>query len=454
MEHSERSPAHLHSLAEGEEDDSANPPPGYMRGMQDPKDRGQMLRSPLKNAWITAEKLEMEGLTRRKCWVRVHRSTLTAQDKVFHTRFHHTILHGKFKKCQVRLVVQGQHMHRKDKQGRGDFEDAFSADRKVLDEFRTALLQRFEGTYEGEVHTYLGREILRELEVGKTLLSQKHYAEDVLCTYDYWDCIPALTPMTPGNRLTKEQCDPRPDPAFHRRYRDIVGSLGYLVNMTRPDLAWSYSELSKYVQNPGKVHMDAAHHVLRYLRATYDQTIVYERTDALANTIWGWVDSDWAADLDSRRSHTGFILMLSGGAVSWKSRRQDCVSLSTSEAEYVATSQCGQEVVYLREILRDFGFPPTGPTRIYEDNLACVAMSENLVRRKYSRHIDICRYFVRDLVAQQVLKLVPLRTNVMVADTLTKSLPSPAHAKHRDVMIGRMPFCARTLRPATCVVGG
>ena len=81
-------------------------------------------------------------------------------------------------------------------------------------------------------------------------------------------------------------------------------------------------------------------------------------------------------------------------------------------------------------------------------------MSENPVRRKYSRHIDIRRYFVRDMVAQQVLKLVPLRTNLMVADALTKSLPAPAHAKHRDVMTGRVPFCARTLRPATCVVGG
>jgi hypothetical protein len=260
--------------------------------------------------------------------------------------------------------------------------------------------------------------------------------------------------MVPGARLTKEQCDSSPEPAFHRRYRGIVGSLGYLVNMTRPDLAWSYSELSKYVQDPGKAHMDAAHHVLRYLRATYDQAIVYERTNELANTLWGWVDSDWAADLDSRRSHTGYVLMFAGGAVSWKSRRQDCVSLSTSEAEYVAASQCGQEVVYLRAILHDFGFPPTGPTRVYEDNLACVAMSENPVRRKYSRHIDIRRYFVRDLVSQQVLKLVPLRTHLMVADALTKSLPAPAHAKHRDVMIGRVPFCVRTLRSSACVKGG
>jgi len=81
-------------------------------------------------------------------------------------------------------------------------------------------------------------------------------------------------------------------------------------------------------------------------------------------------------------------------------------------------------------------------------------MSENPVRRKYLRHIDIRRYFVRDLVSMQVRKLVPLRTNLMVADALTKSLSAPAHAKHRNVMIGRVPFCVRTLRLATCVVGG
>jgi hypothetical protein len=92
---------------------------------------------------------------------------------------------------------------------------------------------------------------------------------------------------------------------------------------------------------------------------------------------WGWVDSDLAADVDSRRSHTGYIIMLNGGAVSWKSRRQDCVFPSTSEAEYVAASQCGQEVYYMREILRDFEYAQTAPTHIYEDNLACVAMSEN-----------------------------------------------------------------------------
>ena len=113
----------------GEEDESTKAPPGYTRGMQDPKHRGQMLRSPVKAAWITAEKLEMEGLTRRKCWVRVHRSTLTVQDTIFSTRFHYKIKrkNGEFERCKVRLVVQGQMMMKKDATGSGDFEDSFSS---------------------------------------------------------------------------------------------------------------------------------------------------------------------------------------------------------------------------------------------------------------------------------------------------------------------------------------
>jgi len=100
--------------------------------------------------------------------------------------------------------------------------------------------------------------------------------------------------------------------------------------MTRPDLAWSYSELSKYVQFPVKSHMEAAEHVLRYLRAAWNETITYTCGSRRVNELWGWVDADWAGDTDTSRSHTGYILMMNGGPISWKSRRQDNVSLSTS----------------------------------------------------------------------------------------------------------------------------
>ena len=186
--------------------------------------------------------------------------------------------------------------------------------------------------------------------------------------------------------------------------------------------------------------------MLRYLRGTYDKSIVYTRSDSDANVLWGWVDADWAGDTETRCSHTGYVLMLNGGAISWKSRRQDSVALSTSEAEYMAASQCGQDVLYLREMLSDFNVPQAAATRVYEDNLACIAMSENPVRRKYSRHIDIRRYFVRELVLAGVMQLIPLRTDKMVADALTKSLPSPSFVKHREVMLGRVPFAARALR--------
>ena len=111
---------------------------------------------------------------------------------------------------------------------------------------------------------------------GTTILSQTHF-EDVLRTYGHSNSIPAFTPFIPHTHLSKDDCDPNPHPEFHRRYRGIVGSLGYLVNMTRPDLAWSYSELSEYVQYPGVSHMAAADHVLSYLRVTSHHHIKYTR---------------------------------------------------------------------------------------------------------------------------------------------------------------------------------
>ena len=98
--------------------------------------------------------------------------------------------------------------------------------------------------------------------------------------------------MKPNTRLSKDDCDISPNPDFHKRYRGIVGSLGYLVTLTCPDLAWSYSELSKYVQFPGQMHMDTADHVLRYLRDTWDETITYIRCTRRKNELWGWVNAD------------------------------------------------------------------------------------------------------------------------------------------------------------------
>jgi hypothetical protein len=150
----------------------------------------------------------------------------------------------------------------------------------------------------------------------------KHYDEEILSTYGSWDVAPSSTVLPPGKRLEKGDTIILPDKIFHFRYRGIVGSLGYLVNMTRPDLAFAYSELSKYVQCPQPAHMLAAEHVLLYLRGTYELGIRYHRDVFHPDQLWGWVDADWAGDTETRRSHTGYVLMMNGGPVSWKSRHR------------------------------------------------------------------------------------------------------------------------------------
>ena len=148
---------------------------------------------------------------------------------------------------------------------------------------------------------------------------QAGYAERVLRTFGMWDCNPVLTPLDPNVRLTKRDSPEAVDPRLHRRMRSIVGCLSYLVNMTRPDLAFTYSQLSKFVQSPGPVHLAAAERALAYLRGTYNEGITYfDPGEGRRNKLTGWVDSDFAADPDTRKSMTGNLFSLNGGAVSWR----------------------------------------------------------------------------------------------------------------------------------------
>ena len=315
--------------------------------------------------------------------------------------------------------------------------------RACLDELRFALLDPakggFEGTYEGPLHHYLGCAITRDLDAGITSLSQAHYIERVCQKYGQWNVTPPKMPMMPDTRLTVDDCpEGYVDPHFHAQYRGIVGSLGWIVAMTRPDCSFAHVSLSRVVQYPGPVHIQAALRVLAYLRGTIDQCLVFTRPGIASlnhNRLWGWVDADYAGCQDTRRSHTGYVLMLNGAAISWRSKRQATVSLSSAESEFIAASQCGQEVVYLREILKGFGAEQENCTRVFEDNQACIAMSENTVHRERSRHIDVRKYYVRELVEDKLIKLMPCGTKEMTADALTKSLPYPSFRTHRNTML-------------------
>eukprot|EP00961_Rhodomonas_salina_P069833 937374-Rhodomonas_salina.2 len=183
--------------------------------------------------------------------------------------------------------------------------------------------------------------------------------------------------------------------------------------------------------------MEQAEHVLRYLKGTATEGITYSNPGPeRRNVLHGWVDSDFAADKDTRRSVTGYVISINCGPVSWKAKRQACTTLRPAEAEFVAASLCGQEVIYLRAMLRGFGFEQHGPTTIFEDNASCIAMSHNPVKPEHSRHIDTRLYFLRDMVRDKVLRLEKCAGTQNVADALTKSVPGPTLAKHRAFFLG------------------
>jgi hypothetical protein len=176
----------------------------------------------------------------------------------------------------------------------------------TMSKFKQELLTRFQGTDEGEVKEYLGCEVIRDRAARTGKMVQAGYAERVLRTFGMWNCNPVLTPLDPNVRLTKRDSPEVVDPRLHRRMRSIVGCLSYLVNMTRPDLAFTYSQLSKFVQSPGPVHLAAAERALAYLRGTYNEGIPYcDPGEDRRNKLTGWVDSDFAADPDTRKSMTG-----------------------------------------------------------------------------------------------------------------------------------------------------
>ena len=309
-------------------------------------------------------------------------------------------------------------------------------------EFLGRLKDRFDVTIEEGVSDFLGMEWERDIEGRKSRLHQKAFIEKLLRDYGYWECqAPPATPMAPKAKLSAEDQPEVPDPAIHRRYRSMVGAIGWLSNGTRPDVSYAYSEMSKHVQRPGLKHMEAAEYCLRYLSGTVDLCIEYradadQRDGQTRDTLWGWVDADFAADMDTRRSHTGYIIMLNGGPVSWKSTRQKSVSLSTAESEWYAASEAGKEIIYLRYILHGFGFEQKKATPLYEDSRAVICMAENPVNRKASRHIDTRRHWIGEQVEQELIKLVECKTDKMVADALTKSLPGPAFKQHRSRMMG------------------
>ncbi len=174
-----------------------------------------------------------------------------------------------------------------------------------------------------------------------------------------------------------------------RKYREAVGSLIYLATCTRPDLRFLVSELSQYFTRPTVEQWNTVKHVLRYLKGTQNKELCC-RKGANENLINAYSDADWAADVTDKRSTTGYCISLNknGPLVSWKTKRQPTVALSTCEAEYMALAATVQECLYLEQLLQNIDGLKY-ESKVYEDNQGAIALAKNPVYRQRCKHMDI-----------------------------------------------------------------
>jgi hypothetical protein len=327
---------------------------------------------------------------------------------------------------------------------------SFSSDQVGMD-FKKALLTRFDATDDGPVTRFVGIDIRRDENT--THISQSSLAESLLKDFGYEDCNPVKTPMEPNTLLTEHGPDDPQEPVNQETYQHLVGSLLWLCTWSRPDLVFATQQLAKWSHDPHMKHWKAGMRVLRYLKGTKDMGITYTKGLNNANRLLGWADADWAACKATRRSTSGYISTLNGGALSWKCRQQKSVATSTSEAEYVAASRASDDILFLRRVLEEAGHTQTTPTPLYEDNRGCRMMSENPVANDRSKHIDYRVHALRERVKEGIVRLIDCSTTDMLADIFTKNLPAPDFQRHASVMAGLTPHTAPDLPKDLTVAG-
>ncbi|XP_022984442.1 uncharacterized protein LOC111482742 [Cucurbita maxima] len=229
--------------------------------------------------------------------------------------------------------------------------------------FKKSMMKEFEMTDLGLMRYFLGVEVTQT--PAGNFICQKKYAQELLERFKL-DERTFGTPSELGLKLHKDIDGREVD---NRYFKQIVGSLMYLTS-TRPDIMYAVSMISRYMEHPTEKHLNAARRILRYVRGTSDLGVFYKKGDD--PKIVGYTDSDYAGDIDDRKSTSGSIFLMSSGAICWSSKKQPIVTLSTTEAEFVAAAACSCQAVWLRKMLEILNQKqPRASTSMF-DFISCV----------------------------------------------------------------------------------
>lgn len=311
-----------------------------------------------------------------------------------------------------------------------------SSSKSKIAQVKKLLAKKFKVKDLGPISYLLGIQIDYDRNARCIQLHQPQYILDMLSKFNLSDCKPVHTPMDPGTQLSREQCPSTDEETSEMKkipYMNAVGALMYLAIASRPDIAFAVGKLARFNSNPGQIHWKAVKHLFRYLKGTIDLKLTYRPdTSPLSSEIFvAYSDSDHAGCLDTRRSTSGCLIKMGTGAVSWSSKKQTTVAISSTEAEYTAAVATGKEVIWMRSLLRELHFPIDAATPMMMDNQSAIAVTKNPEHHGRMKHIDIQHHWIREKVRDRDIVVKYLPTEEMTADILTKALPRALVERHR-----------------------
>ena len=279
--------------------------------------------------------------------------------------------------------------------------------------FSKLVQAKFEMSMIGELTHYLGLQI-RQQDSG-IFLSQSKYAKNLVKKFGLEFASSVRTPMSPNVKLIVDLLGKSVDSSL---YRSMIGSLLYLT-ASRPDISYSVGVCARYQANPKESHITALKRIIKYVKATVEFSVWYSKdtNDVLA----GYFDANWAGNADDRKSTSGGCFYVSNNLASWMSKKQNSISLSIAEAEYIATGSCCTQLLWMQKLLHDYGICQEHLT-IYCDNTSAINISKNLVQHSRTKHIEIRHHFIRELIEDGILTLEFIHTDDQKADLLTNLL--------------------------------
>jgi transposase InsO family protein len=287
-------------------------------------------------------------------------------------------------------------------------------DKAEIQRLELKLSKEFDMKNLGGLKYFLGIEVSRT-QTG-IFLSQRKYVLDLLAETGMLNCKPVSTPMEQNLKLeiSPEQC-----PTNKERYQKLVGKLIYLSH-TRPDIAYAVGVVSQFMHNPSEDHMGAVIRILRYLKGTPGKGIKFEKSEKLE--IEGYTDADWAGNIVDRKSTSGYFTFVGGNLVTWRSKKQNVVALSSAEAEFRGMVKGICELLWLRKLLAELGMNTEAEMKLYCDNKAAIDISHNPVQHDRTKHIEVDRHFIKEKLDSHIISLPFVRSVEQVADILTKAV--------------------------------